>query len=59
MTQIYYTIVGCPIVGVSYLAPTSKFIVRVLDPRRLCGGRKIYIGLDIMSLLLVIGGLHY
>jgi hypothetical protein len=46
-------------VGVSYLVPTSKFIVRIPGSRGVSGGRKIYTGSDRTSLHLVIGGLRY
>jgi hypothetical protein len=47
------------IVGVSYLALTSKFIVRVWAPEGVHGGRKVYTRSGRTSLYLVIGGLRY
>jgi hypothetical protein len=50
---------GGLVVGVSNLAPTSKFIARVPGFRGVSGGRKIYTGSSRTSLLPAIDALRY
>jgi hypothetical protein len=50
---------GMPTIGVSILAPTSKFVCVFWAPSGGHGERKIYTGLGRMSLHRVIGGLCY